>query len=85
MTDYLVFLSDDLTHDAHMVETILANAKGYLRKEAGIEKFFVRSDGCAAQYKSKLPSFTCPHLLTSNGHTLAHAMGRAHVIPVAEL
>ena len=38
VTDYLVFLSDDLTHGAHMVETILANTKGYLRKEAGIEK-----------------------------------------------
>ena len=57
VTDYLVFLSDDLSHDAHMVEVILSQIKHHLQKEAGVENFIIWSDGCAAQYKSKLPFY----------------------------
>ena len=55
--DYLVFLSDDLNHDSNMVQVILEKTKVYLQGVMQLEKMVIFSDGCAAQYKSKLPFF----------------------------
>jgi len=53
-----VFISGDLVHDAHAVEHFTRTYEEYL-KEGGveIEKEVMFSDGCAAQYKSKLPFY----------------------------
>lgn len=55
ITDYLIFLSDDLSHDAHMVKVIQDQTKQHLLGVMNVEKMVVISDGCAAHYKSKLP------------------------------
>ena len=58
VTDYLIFLSDDLCHDASMVKTILAQTTEHLQSVMdNLVKMVVFSDGCAAQYKSKLPFY----------------------------
>ena len=56
--EYMVFLSDDLNHDAAMAQTILDKTVQHLKSRApGLQQLAVFSDGCAAQYKSKLPFF----------------------------
>ena len=67
VTDYLIFVSDDLCHDASMVKTILAQTTEHLQSiMEKLVKMVVFSDGCAAQYKSKLPVYhlsnTCDKL-----------------------
>ena len=58
VTDYLVYFSDDLVHDANMVKTIFDDTNRYLEAMGrNFQKLFVFSDGCGAQYKSKLPFF----------------------------
>ncbi|KAK3762158.1 hypothetical protein RRG08_024963 [Elysia crispata] len=54
VTDYKVFLTDDLKHDAHVVKFILHKCLTYLasKKIVAVQIF---SDGCSSQYKSKLP------------------------------
>ena len=56
VTDYIVFLSDDILRDAHFVDYVLDRTRQHLLKE-GITQLVVWSDGCAAQYKSKLHFF----------------------------
>ena len=56
ITEYLVFLSDDLQHDAHMVRDITRTIKDYLTQKR-FHNPSMWSDGCSAQYKSKLPFF----------------------------
>ncbi|KAK7484163.1 hypothetical protein BaRGS_00024533, partial [Batillaria attramentaria] len=73
VTDYLVFLSDDLNHDAHMAHTIIMASREHVLVETGIEQVVVWSDGCAAQYKSKLPFFHC-----SNSSLERHYFGSRH-------
>ncbi|GFN75253.1 vertnin [Plakobranchus ocellatus] len=56
--EYLVFLSDDLHHDAAMAQTVLDKTVQHLKlRVPDLEQLAVFSDGCAAQYKSKLPFF----------------------------
>ena len=58
VTDYLIFLSDDLCHDANMVKTILDQKTAHMRSlMEKLEKMVVFSDGCAAQYTAKLPFY----------------------------
>lgn len=53
----LIFVSDDLVHDAHAVATFVAKANEHLQNKRGliIEKQIQFTDGCSAQYKSKTP------------------------------
>ncbi|XP_060597247.1 uncharacterized protein LOC132751142 [Ruditapes philippinarum] len=53
-----VFISGDLVHDAYADEQFTRSYEEYL-KETGmeIEKEVLFSDGCASQYKSKLPFY----------------------------
>ena len=71
MTEYLVFLSDDLNHDANLVKTIMDKTLSHLQlRVAGLEKVVVFSDGCAAQYKSKMPFY---HLSTTSAPEVSRA------------
>lgn len=49
-------ISNDLQHDVHAVQKFAEMIIKFLREERGIdeEKMFILSDGCAAQYKSKV-------------------------------
>ena len=53
----IVILSDDVTHDAHAVHAFCIKAFQHLVTEQGlaIARVIQFSDGCAAQYKSKVP------------------------------
>ena len=42
-----------------MANTIIKKTKQYVETEAAVEKMIVWSDGCSAQYKSKMPFFHC--------------------------
>ena len=56
ITEYLVFLSDDIQHGAHIVRNITSSIKNNLQQK-GVDNLIMWSDGCSAQYKSKLPFF----------------------------
>lgn len=60
VTDNWVFLSDVLSHSADMVKTIITRILHHLTS-MNMKKVVIFSDGCAAQYKSKVPFF---HLLS---------------------
>ncbi|XP_069117201.1 uncharacterized protein [Argopecten irradians] len=52
----LVFLSDDITHDAHAVSRFEEEAIEYLTKKGvSCKKLVEFTDGCSSQYKSKMP------------------------------
>lgn len=54
--EHLIFISYDKTHDAAAVHTFVEVANEHLRKRgAAIEKEIQMTDGCSAQYKSKIP------------------------------
>lgn len=54
--DSVVFVSDDLKHDASAVKVFLSELMEHLKmKVPTIKKLTIWSDGCASQYKSKLP------------------------------
>ncbi|XP_076436127.1 uncharacterized protein LOC143275737 [Babylonia areolata] len=64
--DNLVFLSDDLRHDACITQVFIENILEYVSKLRNMKKVLLVSDGCAAQFKSKLPFLflarsTLPH------------------------
>ncbi|GFN90054.1 Cc8l18.2-like protein [Plakobranchus ocellatus] len=54
ITDNMVFLSNDLKHDAYFVNEVIAEVTRHLI-EQNISKAFVFSDGASSQYKAKLP------------------------------
>ena len=55
----VAFLCDDLKKDAHMSDAIIKRILAHLREKMGSElkKVILASDGCAAQFKSKLPFY----------------------------
>lgn len=54
--DSVVFVSDDLRHDAAAVGTFIAQLIEHLKMQLpSIQRLIVWSDGCSAQYKSKQP------------------------------
>ena len=65
ITEYKVFLSDDLNHDAAFAKHAMQKGITHLRQK-GISKFFIFSDGCSAQYKSKLPFVHLTELAKNN-------------------
>lgn len=49
--DSLVFLSDDLRHDAHFAQVCVQQVLKYMADVVvGLEKAILVSDGCAAQF-----------------------------------
>lgn len=56
VTDNFVFVSDVLDHDANMVHVVTEKMIEIV-KDKGLKKIVIFSDGCSAQYKSKLPFF----------------------------
>ena len=57
VTEHLIFVSDDKTHDAAAVQEFVELANGHLKEARGlnIEKEIHLTDGCAAQYKFRIP------------------------------
>ena len=54
VTEYIIYISDDLKHDAGFTKTVLSGLLEHL-KEKNFSAVTVFSDGCSAQYKSKVP------------------------------
>ena len=56
--DSIAFISDDLVHDASAVQTFNSIYKDMLQEEGiSTERHIQFSDGCAGQYKSRVPFF----------------------------
>ena len=54
ITDSIIFISDDLTHDQHAVHLFVGRAIEMLVKDGvRVTKLIQFTDGCACQYKSK--------------------------------
>lgn len=56
VTDYLIFLSDDLKHDSFFTKHIADYCINYLQSKQFVS-IHMFSDGCPSQYKSKIPFF----------------------------
>ncbi|XP_064597452.1 uncharacterized protein LOC135463917 [Liolophura sinensis] len=55
-THEIVFISDDLKHDAHIVNTISSQTLQILKDDCvSVTKMVQFTDGCGSQYKSKVP------------------------------
>ena len=59
VTEYTIFLTDNLQKDGNMVKAITDRVLEHT-KQKGLEHMVIFSDGCDAQYKSRLPFY---HLL----------------------
>ena len=57
VTDNIVYLSDVLKHDAHFVNHVTDHALKHLNQLGRISNITIFSDGCAGQYKAKVPFF----------------------------
>ena len=55
VTDSIVYLSDVLKHDAHFVNFTTLHAIDHLKEIGQFSNVEIFSDGCAGQYKSKIP------------------------------
>lgn len=55
VTESIVCISDDLTHDASAVNKFFQTAFEHLQKSVKIKHAVQFTDGCSAQYKSKQP------------------------------
>ena len=65
--DSVIFVSDDLKHDAGAVFTFVNQLVEHLRMQnPDISKLYLWSDGCSAQYKSKQPF---SNLASKYGHS----------------
>jgi hypothetical protein len=53
--DSLIFVSDDLKHDAAAVSKFVKGTIDHLKTKTSFNKLQVFSDGCSSQYKSKRP------------------------------
>ena len=70
--DSLVFLSDDLRHDAHFAQVRVQQVLQYLPGIVNsLKKVVLVSDGCAAQFKSKLPFLFLSHTQVLNSSKVA--------------
>lgn len=79
ITEYKIFLSDDLLHDAAFAKFAIQKCCTHL-KQKGMKQIFLFSDGCSAQYKSKLP-FAHLTEIAKNNPTLTierHFFGSHH-------
>lgn len=55
VTDSIVYLSDVLKHDAHFVNFTTLHAIDHLKEIEQFSNVEIFTDGCAGQYKSKIP------------------------------
>lgn len=55
--EYIDIISDDLGHDSHAVHAFMTKVIKHLKEERKVDfqHAIIISDGCAAQYKSKIP------------------------------
>ena len=67
-----MFLSDDLRHDAHFAQVCVQQVLQYLSSIVdSLKKVVLVSDGCAAQFKSKLPFLFLSHTQVLNSSKVA--------------
>ncbi|CAC5356074.1 unnamed protein product [Mytilus coruscus] len=58
VTHEVVYISNDLTHDANFVDHCFKNCVNFLRtKNLSLKQCIQFTDGCSSQYKSKVPFF----------------------------
>lgn len=60
VTHEVVYISDDLTHDANFVDYCFKNCINFLHKNLSLNRLnqcLQFTDGCSSQYKSKVPFF----------------------------
>lgn len=57
ITESVVFISADFKHDAHFVKKCHVIYGDYLEQIISVQNHVIFSDGCAAQFKSKLPFY----------------------------
>ena len=58
VTDNVIYLTDALTHDPHFIDYINDDIQARLQRAMpSLAKHVIFSDGCASQYKSKLPFY----------------------------
>ena len=79
--EHLIFISEDLTHDAAAVQEFVKIANNHLIKVRGlkIEKEIQMTDGCAAQYKSRIPFTDISFCQTDFGFSVErHFYGSRH-------
>lgn len=64
----IAFVSDELQKDAHLTQACVDYVSTYLQKKMGprLKKVILASDGCAAQFKSKLPFLLLSHSQNEN-------------------
>lgn len=68
--DCLVFFTDDLRHDACASQVFIEKTMNYLSQLRSFSRVIMISDGCAAQFKSKLPFFLLSHTRLSGSHSI---------------
>ncbi|XP_071507484.1 uncharacterized protein [Diadema antillarum] len=74
VTESIVMVSDDLTHDHHLVHEFHRRVTKHLTATRGlnITKFYRFSDGCSSQYKSKGPILDISYGREDFGHIIHH-------------
>ncbi|XP_072015461.1 uncharacterized protein [Amphiura filiformis] len=74
VTESLVFISDDLTHDYHSVHAFQEKACNHLASKRGLtlQKLYRYSDGCGQQYKSKGPFSDISYSIDDYGFPIEH-------------
>lgn len=81
VTESIIIISDDTTHDAHAVHAFTKAANEHLEQSRGlnIRKEIQMSDGCSSQYKSKTPFADISCSIIDNGFpTERHFYGSRH-------
>jgi len=80
VTDSIVFVSNDLTHDHHGVQHFLAKSVELLLGECVVFSCIIAfSDGAPTQYKNRIGFVDCSHALSDLGiKTERHFFGSRH-------
>ncbi|XP_070200577.1 uncharacterized protein [Littorina saxatilis] len=79
VTEYVVAMSDDLNHDAAFGKKALSDILQHL-EEKGIQHVHIWSDGCASQFKSKVPFIHMTELAAEHPNLVLqrHYFGAGH-------
>ena len=80
ITDSIIFISDDLTHDHHAVHHFVSSSVLLLKKE-GVEfhRLFQFSDGAPTQYKNRIAFVDCSYATVDLGvKSERHFFGSRH-------
>ena len=77
--DSVIFVTDDLKHDAGCVLTFINQLIEHLKVQLGsVDKLIIWSDGCSSQYKSKQPFANMAELFKQDVKKEWHYFGSRH-------